>query len=124
MILDGIVRPTGQQAGNGGPPVSVAGVGGDDGVILGWREGAVLDAGAELVAPPEPARFPRPPLYITANQGPIPRAVTLDESGQDPILFGTPWALDFIWAAGRSPRPWLAGERGIGGGRFGGGRGR
>lgn len=94
MVLDGVVRPPRQQPGNGGPPVTVARVRRHDGLVLGGGEGAVLDARAQLVAPPEPARLPGPPLDVAANEGPVPRAVALHQTGEDLVLLGAPWALD------------------------------
>lgn len=94
MVLDGVVGPAGEQPGNGGPAVAVAGVSRHDGVVLGGGEGAVLDVGAELVAPPETAGLTGPALDVAADEGPVPRAVALDEAGEDPVLLGAPWALD------------------------------
>lgn len=57
MVLDAVVGATGKEAGNGGPLVAVDGVGPDDDGVLGGCEGAVLYARAQLIAPPEAARF-------------------------------------------------------------------
>lgn len=67
MVFDGIIGPAGEKAGNGGPTVAVAGMGGDDGVIFGRRERAVLDTRAELVAPTEAAGFAGAALYVATN---------------------------------------------------------
>lgn len=100
MIFDRIVGPTREQPGNGGPPVSVAGVCSQDGLVLGLRERTVLDAGAELVAPPKPARLARAALDVAANQGPIPGPVALDKPGENPVLLGAPRALDSLSLVG------------------------
>jgi len=47
-----------------GPPVTVLGMGRDDGVVLLGREGAVLHGGAKLFAPSELARLAGPFLNV------------------------------------------------------------
>ena len=67
MVFDGIIGSPREEASNGGPPVAVAGMGSDDGVILRLGERVVLDAGTELVTPTEPAGFSRAALYVSTN---------------------------------------------------------
>lgn len=79
-------------------------MGGEDGFVFGWREGAVLNIGTELVAPPEPARLSGTTLDVSANERPIPGTVPVDESCKNPILFGAPRTLDPVgvgWVSGR-----------------------
>lgn len=121
VVLDGVVGPAGEHASNGGPPVAIHGVRSEDGVVLGGGERAVLDGGAELVAPPEPAGLPGPALDVAADEGPVPGAVALHEPGEDAVLLGTPGALHPVRLAGGGGRIPAGGR--IGGGRVGGGRG-
>lgn len=53
-------------------------MGSDDGLVLLGREGAVLHGGAQLIAPPQPARFAGPALNVAADEGPVSRAVLFD----------------------------------------------
>lgn len=96
MVLDGIVGAAGEQARDGGPAVAVLVVGSKDGVVLRRGEGAVLHRGAELVAPPQAARFPGTTLYVLADHRPVSWAVPVDEAGQDPVLLGAPWTFDSL----------------------------
>jgi hypothetical protein len=64
--------------------------GGQDGLILGRREGSALHAGAELVTPPEPARFSQLTLYVTANQGPVSGAISFNKTLQNMVFFCAP----------------------------------
>lgn len=93
MVLHRIIRPTRKQAGNGGPSVAVPCMSGEDGVVLGRREGPMLYTGAELVAPPEPAGLPRPTLYVSAYQGPVSSTVALNKTSEDSVLLRTPRTL-------------------------------
>lgn len=84
MILNRIVGAAGEEASDGGPLVAVEGVCPDDGGVLGRRERLVLHVGAELVAPPQPARLAGAAGDAGADEGPVARAVLghqLDESG-------------------------------------------
>lgn len=93
MVLHRIIRPTRKQAGNGGPSVAVPCMSGEDGVVLGRREGPMLYTGAELVAPPEPAGLPRPTLNVSAYQGPVSSTVALNKTSEDSVLLRTPGTL-------------------------------
>lgn len=90
MVLNRVVGPARQQPGNGGPPVPVLGVGRQYRLVFGLRKGPVLDVRAQLVAPPEPARLPRPALYVLADQRPVSGPVPVHEPGQDLVLLGAP----------------------------------
>ncbi|WVZ21593.1 hypothetical protein V8G54_008915 [Vigna mungo] len=114
VVLNGVIGSTRQQTGNGGPPVSVLGVGGDDGLVLLGREGPVLDGGAELVAPAEAAGLARPAFNVAADEGPVARSVAVDEAGEDPILLGAPGAFDSVRVGVGRGR--VRGRRGGGGG--------
>ena len=113
VVLNGVIGSARQQTGNGGPPVSVLGVGGDDGLVLLGGEGAVLDGGAELVAPAQAAGLARPTLNVAADEGPVAGSVAVDEAGEDPILLGAPRAFDSVGVV----------VVGVGRGRVGGRRG-
>ena len=52
MVLYGVVGPTGEESGYGGPFVTEPLVGPNDGVVFVGSEGAVLNLRGELVAPP------------------------------------------------------------------------
>ena len=109
MVLDGIVGAAGEEAGDGGPAVAVAGVGGEDGVVLGGGEGAVLDVGAELVAPAQAAGLAGAAPDVLAYEGPVAGAVAVHQAGQDLVLLRAPRPLD--------PLPVARGVRGaVGGG--------
>jgi hypothetical protein len=53
VILDGVVGAAGQVAGNEGPLVAVGAVGEEEPLLL--RERTLVDAGVQLVEPPETA---------------------------------------------------------------------
>lgn len=90
MVLDGVVGTAGQEARNGGPLVAVEGVSLDYDGILGGSKRAVLDGGAELIAPPEPARLAGAAGYADADEGPIARAVLLHELDESGVFLGAP----------------------------------
>lgn len=90
MVFNGVIGTAGQEACNGGPLVAVDGVSLDDESILGGRKRAVLDGGAKLIAPSEPARLAGTAWNTEANEGPISRAVLLHQPHQSGILLGTP----------------------------------
>lgn len=96
MVLDGIVGAAGEEPRDGGPAVAVLVVRREDGVVLGGGEGAVLDGGAELVAPAQAAGLAGAALDVFADERPVSGAVSVDESGQDAVLLGAPWALDSL----------------------------
>lgn len=96
VVLHRIVSPTWEQAGYGGPPVPVPCMCGQDGLVLGRREGPPLHGRTQLVTPPEPARLARPALNVTANQGPVPRAISLDKTLQNLVFFSAPWTFDSL----------------------------
>lgn len=102
MVFHGVVGSTGEQPGNGGPPVPESGMGSQNGLVLSLRKGSVLDVRAQLIAPSEPARLTRPTLYVPAYQGPVSGSVALDEPGQDPVLFRAPRTLDAFRLVGIS----------------------
>lgn len=92
MVFDGVVGAAGEEAGDGGPLVAVEGVGFDDEGVLGGGERAVVDAGAQLVAPPQAARLAGPPWYPGAYQGPVARTMLVDELYEGGILLWAPRA--------------------------------
>lgn len=96
MVLDGVVRSSWQEAGDGSPLVTVDGVSLDDDGILGGSKRTVLYAWAELIAPSEPARLSGPSRNAEADERPIARAVVVDELDESGILLGAPRALDPI----------------------------
>ncbi|KAE8727913.1 putative Thioredoxin superfamily protein [Hibiscus syriacus] len=60
MILHGIIGPPRKQPSNGGPPVTVHTMSGQDSLVLGFRKRTVLHIRAELATPSKPARLPVP----------------------------------------------------------------
>lgn len=51
----------------------------------------MVDAGAELVAPPEAAGFARTAGNAAADERPVARAALFDEARQLLVFFGAPW---------------------------------
>lgn len=91
MILNCVIGASGEELGNGGPLVAVLGVCGEDGFVFFGGEGSVVDAGAELVAPPEAAGFARTAGNAEADERPVARAALFDEARQLLVFFGAPW---------------------------------
>ncbi|KAL8029960.1 hypothetical protein ABFX02_14G256400 [Erythranthe guttata] len=96
VIFYGVIGAAVEQPRNGGPPVAVPVVRRRNGVVLRLGEGAVLDLRAELVAPPQPARFPRPALDVLTDQRPVPGAVPVHQPGQDLVFLRTPRAFNSL----------------------------
>lgn len=96
VVLDSIVGSAAEHAGNRGPFVAVLGVGSHYSGILFRSEGAVLDLGAQLVAPSEPAGLARSAGDRFADQGPVAWPVFLNKMLQRCVLLGAPRPLDPI----------------------------
>lgn len=96
MVLHRIVRPAWKQPRNGGPLVAMLPVRAQDDRVLSRGEGTVVDGGAELVAPPQPAGFPGPAGDAGADGRPILGAVQLHQLRQLRILFRVPCSLDLF----------------------------
>jgi hypothetical protein len=89
-VLDGVIGAAGEHPRDGGPLVAVLRLRrDDDGVLLG-REGAMLQAGAEMLDPPPAARLAAPTGDIGAELGPLPRPVPRDRAPQQLVLLRRP----------------------------------
>lgn len=96
MVLDSIVSSAAEHASNRGPFVAVLKVGSHNSGVLFRSEGAVLDLGAQLVAPSESAGFARSSGDRFADQGPVAWPVFLNEMLQRCVFLGAPRPLDPI----------------------------
>ena len=94
MILDGVIGAAREEAGYGGPLVTEPSMGPNYGLVLFRREGPVLDLWRQLVAPSEPARFPRPARNGPADEGPVSGPMPLHELLKSLVLLRAPRALD------------------------------
>jgi len=90
MVLDGVVGAAVEEASDGGPLVSEPGVRLRDRFVFLRRERAVLNLGRQLIAPPQPARFPRPTRNGFAYEGPVSGPVSLNQPPQGCVFFRTP----------------------------------
>ncbi|KAI4385648.1 hypothetical protein MLD38_003644 [Melastoma candidum] len=100
MVLDRVVCPAGKQPRYGSPLIAVDTVGLGDDRILCRGKRAVLHYGAELVAPPETAGFPRTTRDTSTNEGPVAGAVLLYQNLEGGVLLRAPRSLHPITAVG------------------------
>jgi len=91
MVLDGVVGAAVEEASDGGPLVPEPGVRLHDRFVFLRRKRPVLNLGRQLIAPPQPTRFPRATWNGFAYEGPVSGPVNLNEPPQGFVLFGTPW---------------------------------
>lgn len=96
VVLYGVISPTREQTGYGGPFVPKLGVSPDNRLVLVGRKSPMLHLRRELITPAEPARLPGTTRNRLADQGPIPGAMLLNQPLQQLIFFGAPRALDPI----------------------------
>lgn len=93
MVFNGVVSATREEAGDGGPLVSKAAVGPDDGLVLFGRKGTVLHLGRKLVTPAEPARLTGSTRNRLADQRPVPGTMLLDQPLQRLVFLWAPRSL-------------------------------
>ena len=104
MVFNGVIGPTREESSDGRPLISVQSLSVNDRLVFLQRERSVLDLRGELIAPSEAAGLARTARNGLTNQGPVARAVFLNQSLKRFVLFGTPWALDPVelFSHGRS----------------------
>lgn len=78
MVLNSVIGPTRKKSGNGGPFVTEAGMGPDNGIVLFGCKSPVLNLRGELITPPETAGFAGSTRDGFADEGPVSWAVFLD----------------------------------------------
>lgn len=93
MVFYGVVSAAREETGDGGPLVTKAAVGPDDGLVFLGREGTVLHLRRELVAPAKPARLARSARDRFADQRPVPGTMLLDQPLQRLIFLWAPRSL-------------------------------
>ncbi|TQD91160.1 hypothetical protein C1H46_023243 [Malus baccata] len=90
VIFDGIVGAAGEEAGDGGPLITVEGMSLDNNGVLLRRKGLVLDGGAELIAPTEAAGLAGAAGNASADEGPVTGAVLGHQFDQGGVLLRAP----------------------------------
>ncbi|WVZ19385.1 hypothetical protein V8G54_006707 [Vigna mungo] len=91
MVFDGVVGASVEEASDGGPLVPEPGVRLHDHFVFLRRKRPALDLWRQLIAPPQPARFPRSTRNGFAYEGPVSGPVSLNQPPQGFVFFGTPW---------------------------------